>query len=256
MKRILSTFCASIMTLLVFAQIPFEVEIPEWTHIAVPNTDGGVNIRKFPSTSAPRPMINEDKIEYYDIPAIYNAYWSTATPKGNTYPLMFTESAPIIKEDNGWYELKGIGAQGENGWVSAKYCKRISPEPITLNYLLNNEFLKDHVKVFNNDGEAYILIMNTNEMDQDITFILGKLVNGMIVFPYELYAGYEPGKSVKLEKNDGYKFIYSEKDYDAYEEPDFRGVTDSVLNDILVNLKKASSPTIWYKVNGYIETIQ
>lgn len=254
MRRFVFALCALTISIAAFAQIPFEVKAPEWSKVAVPIPEEGVNIRKFPSTSAPRPLVDEDKIDDYHVPLIYYAVWSTATPKKNVYALMFTQSAPIIKEQNGWYQVAGIGPKGEPGWVSAKFCKAVSPEPITIESLKEDP---DHYYIISQDGTDYVFCMETNEMDMDVTFSLGRIVDGILVFPYSLYAGYEEGTATKLEKNNygGYIYKYTSQTMDEYRVPILKRVPKSVIESIIANMTKNTLPVQVYKYNGYFSQL-
>lgn len=246
MKRLLFTLCSFAITLIAIAQIPFEVKSPEWTKLATPKSSNGINIRKSPSTTAPRPLVNEDKISDYHVPLAYYAYWSTATPRGNVYAMMFTDVAPIIDEQNGWYKLEGIGPEYEPGWVSAKLCRTLSPETITLQELKTNPCNY----IFTKDGIDYVLTMDVNEMDGDVTFWLGRLSKGILIYPYSLYVEqYEGGSAAKLDKN---VFRYSESNSDEYGLPTFKNVPQQVIDSIVSNMIKSEKERVVCKVDGNI----
>jgi len=82
-KNIFTTAIMAATFMLATAQIPFEVPTPSWQYLANPTSESGINIRKSPSATAPRMLYDETKIEYFYIPLIHYAYWSTATPKGS-----------------------------------------------------------------------------------------------------------------------------------------------------------------------------
>ena len=69
MKTALIAVAAAITALSCQAiTFPFTVTAPTWDKVAECTAEGGVNVRKLPSTSAPNMVYNESKIDDYDTP--------------------------------------------------------------------------------------------------------------------------------------------------------------------------------------------
>lgn len=235
-------------------QLNFDVEAPTWTSVAATVSDKGINIRKTPSSSAARPLVDEMKINNYQIPVKYFAEWSTAAPKGNVYALMFEpgEYAPVLKEQNGWYELMGIGAKAGEGWVSAQYCKKYGLQPITKDELKTTGY-----KVYSNDSGVYAVSAEYDEMDNYASFSIGKLVNGILVWPYSLVMDVTVGAEWKINKSDdGYVLQVAKKDCDEYGTPDISKLPQSVLEDVISKKQKKMAPSYTCKANGEMIMVQ
>ena len=235
-------------------QLKFDVEAPTWTFVACTASDKGINIRKTPSPSAARPLVDELKINNYQIPVKYFAEWSIAAPKGNVYALMFEPGvyAPVLKEQNGWYELMGIGAKAADGWVSAQYCRKYGLQPITKDELKTTGY-----KVYSNDSGVYAVSAEYDEMDNYASFSIGKLVNGILVWPYSLVMDVTVGAEWKINKSDdGYVLQVAKKDCDEYGTPDIGKLPQSVIEDVISKKQQKMAPSYTCKANGewiYVE---
>ncbi|MCH5347121.1 MAG: hypothetical protein J1E63_08420 [Muribaculaceae bacterium] len=170
--------------------LPFTVKAPTWTKVAIAKDPEGLNIRKSPSTSAPRLLVDELKITAYDVPLFFYGFWSSNAPKGTVYALKFTGPDPVVSESNGWLEIENIGPNmEENGWVSARYCNIVTPTPVTKDNKPSGDnflWLSDKGIATGDDGE-YALQGYYNEMDDEIVFNLGRLAAGKVVCPFSLY---------------------------------------------------------------------
>lgn len=250
MNKFLSALCAIVVSLTASAQIPFDVKAPEWTQLARPNNESGINIRKSPSATAARPMVNWRNVDNYECPLKYFAYWSTAAPKRDVEPVMLTEAAPIVGESNGWLELEGIGAKGENGWVSAKLCSRLTPQPISVSELENNPYRR----VIRKDQDVYVLTLEP-VMEPEVQFSLGKLVGNYIISPYCFNVDNMQGRTTGLiRENENLYFVTLPQNMDEYGNPTLRGVPDSVIDDIISRMEKLDSNIITCKINGEWES--
>lgn len=172
----------------------FEVEAPAWNSLATSTTDGGINIRKSPSAMAPRMIYDESRIEDYDVPLKYYGYWSADRPRGTRHAVTFEGPDPVLEERDGWLKIQGIGPKGDNGWVSAKFCKVKKVAPIDPRSLPENSpmvMLTDS----SDPANQYGLCVYADEMNGMIDFYVGKLVNGMLVCPYTLRCDYTFGET-------------------------------------------------------------
>lgn len=159
--------------------LPFDVDVPKWTMVAECYSEGGINIRQQPSTTAARTVYDENKVDDYDIPLCEYTYWSKSPARGSVSVYTFQGEAPIVSEKNGWLELYGIGPKHSNGWVSAKFCKKRAIKPYTC--------YPDYFRTIEKNGQTFGVDVECNEMDGTVTFYVGKLVNGFIVCPYAFF---------------------------------------------------------------------
>lgn len=167
---------------------PFNVTAPTWNKVAECTTEGGVNIRKAPSTTAPKLVYNEVKLEQYgyDTPLKYIAYWGSKTG-GNISPVKFEGPAAIVSERLGWIELLGEGPNAKsNAWVSSKYCKITETTPIKA----NGNPSSPKILFFNIDNVTYAIYLVDDDMNSEAKFYIGRLVDGKIVCPYAFECQY------------------------------------------------------------------
>ncbi len=235
------------------AQLNFEVELPSWTAVASTVSGKSINIRKSPSSSAPRPLVNQSEIDNFQVPLKYYARWSTAVPKGDITVLMFEpdQYAPVLKEQNGWYELAGIGARSDNGWVSAQYCKKYNLEPITETDLKNSGYI-----IFSNESGIYPVSVYYDEMDNYVELNIGKLVDGTVVIPYSLIMDVTTGNDTKIIKNNvGYIIQVSRNICDALGISDVSKLPRDIITEAISAKKPLESPSYICKINGTLQSI-
>ena len=187
MKKI-SILAAALLTALSSAAVtlPFNAPAPpSWSKVAICTARDGVNVRKTPSTTAPKMVFNENKVTDYETPAIYYGYWGTRTG-GAIQPVLFQgmSVAPVVSEKPGWVELLNEGPKRQsNGWVSTKFCKvvditpiRDSGNPSGLDFMLLDTPA---------DMEGtYGIYMTTDDLNSEANFYIGRLVDGKMVCPY------------------------------------------------------------------------
>lgn len=170
--------------------LPFNTPAaPSWTRVAQCTTSGGVNIRKSPSTTAPKLVYNENSLMDYETPLVYSAYWGSKTG-GPIQAVTFEGVAPVVSEQPGWIQLLNEGPKRKsNAWVSSKYCKvseitPIEPEgnPRSCNFMI----LDTPAGV---DG-TYGIYMRIFDMDGEVAFLIGRLTDGKMVCPYEYRCEY------------------------------------------------------------------
>lgn len=255
MKQLFS-FLVSIATLLSVNAAPksFTVQAPNWSKVAVCDTEGGINIRKSPSTSAPRYVSRcDDPEEYWNITNL----WSSTPIKKNEQIITFNGTAPIVSEHNGWYELYGIGPQGENGWVSAKFCE--VEQPRALKPGQNNTI--DFVWLSSSaEGGNYAIYCKYEEMDGFSTFYIGRESNGILVCPY-IYcsnANYDPnttpGAKIIHRNDNGEEWTISTFTYGEKETTrmgfDLSKFSTKALESIVECAEKLDEPVYVYRMNG------
>lgn len=159
------------------AEFPFEVVAPKFSKIAYTKAMGGINIRQFPSATAPRMLYDEAKIEDFETPLSVCGYWSTERPAGTVKAGTFSGPEAVVSEKDGWLEISGIGANGVNGWVSAKYCEIEPIKPLEA---------EGELLVMDIDGAQYGIYMGYSEMDDYAECYVGRMVDGILVCPYSL----------------------------------------------------------------------
>lgn len=235
------------------ADLPFTVKAPTWTKVATAKDPEGLNIRKTPSTSAPRLLVDESKIESYATPMFFYGFWSSNTPRGAVYALKFTGPDPVVSESNGWLEIENIGPKmEENGWVSALHCTLFTPTPITkANKPSGDNFLwlSDKGITTGDDGQ-YALQGYYNEMDEDIVFNIGRLAGGKVVCPFSLYCSVFVDDSRKpglVKDGDIYQLFINPKlmNDDGYDISLTRFPVD-LINAIIKAATKSTIPQVIY----------
>lgn len=183
MKKFLTAVFIGGIALAATAEVtfPFEVTTPTWTKIAQGTSEKGANIRKSPSATAPRLMYNEYQIAM-DCPAIPQSQWSTRPVKGNWLAATFGsyDTAPVLSEKDGWVQLDLSCPHLGPGWVSTKYCIVTDIKPIT------RQNAGVCVKFLDGDKSDYFIDVEMNDMESEITYTIGKLVNGLMISHYML----------------------------------------------------------------------
>lgn len=208
------------------ATLPFSVKAPVWTKVAECTAQGGVNIRKAPSVTAPKMVYNEAKVDYYDVPVIYYGYWGSRTG-GSIVPVLFDGISPVVSEQSGWVELLNWGPKREsNGWVSAKYCKvsEITPISTSGDNVRNLNFL-----LLDTEGSIdgkYGIYLRYDEMEGVAEFYVGRIADGKLICPYCFSCNYN------------YMTEFDESDTAAFEKGDYgytfsstKAVTTATLNE-------------------------
>lgn len=265
MKTTLIAVAAAITALSCQAiTFPFTVTAPTWNKVAECTTEGGVNVRKLPSTTAPKMVYNESKIEDYDTPVIYYAYWGTKTG-GPVQAITFSDFAPVVSEKPGWIELYKVGPKAEsNGWVSSKFCKVSEITPIQPDSPNRHNFM-----FLNTPGVegTYGIYFTYDEMNSLATFYIGRLENGKIVCPYSFDCEYgentyEDNAKPSLLKNEyGFYSLISTKqsmsDFrpsptseDSYPVTDIRKFPSNFLNTAIKQAEPLKKPATVYMFDG------
>lgn len=252
------------------ATLPFNVTAPSWNKVAQCTTQGGVNIRKAPSTTAPKMVYNENSIEDYECPVIYNGYWSTKSG-GAVQPITFEGVAPVVSEQPGWVELLNQGPKGEsNGWVSAKYCKVSDVTPIRPSGNPKNGFFR----IIDSKGAdgTYAIYLYCDEMNGTSNFFLGRLADGKLVCPYSFdcdYAMDNNSNAAPTIKKTEYGYIFTAtkqcmsevktdpNDEYGYLETNINMLPDNMIDFIVKQAKPLSpqNPAVIYLYNGYYRLV-
>ena len=257
MKKLISVALLVIFSFSVYAAPPvFSVTAPSWNKVAVPQTDG-INIRKYASSTAPKLMYDEMKIEFFDTPVIYYAKW-VSKPSKYMVAIPYDAPMPIISEKNGWYEVLHCGpSYKENGWISAKYAKVENIEKITASNLP-----KDRIGwIDRGEDGIYMINLEYNDMDGSAIFYVGRLIDGVVVAPYILdcpSVALEPDAKPQIKKMNGYyEFVYnpscSSPDYEY--DPMASKLPKELLEDIIKYSEPAPESVYYIMVNGEIYNV-
>lgn len=249
--------------------LPFNAPAPpSWTKVAECTAENGVNVRKFPSTTAPRMVYNENMIEDYETPVIYLAYWGSTTG-GTIHPVTFQGIAPVVSEQPGWIQLLNEGPKRKsNAWVSSKYCKVSEITPITPDTNLRS---LDFMLLPTPSGVegTYGILMCTDDLNAEVIFYVGRLVDGRIVCPYVYCCGYydntqcadenAPCSLVKDDIEYGYRLTFNrqgatgiETEYGVSFYPDINKLPAEIISFIVKEAKPVdgATPAIVYGYNG------
>lgn len=252
MKKIF-VIAAMATALAATAAVPrdFTVSAPKFNKVVRSIAEDGVNIRKAPSTTAPKAVYNESKIEDYEAPVQTYTYWSTGKTGGSIYADKFQGPAPLVSESDGWFEVYGIGPANDafhNGWVSAKFCTASDVVPIT------SQTVADYATELRSLGNGLMIYYVADPMNGECSFYVGRLAGGQLVCPYLLYAvaiEETSGKTTFRKNEYGAQIIYcnpSEKDIEG---PLLEKLTDSTLQLILQQAEKTDRPiTVFFDGNS------
>lgn len=245
------------MSLTCVAQVPadFNVAPPKYNKMVTCTADGGVNIRKAPSTTAPRALYNENKIEYFDVPIACYTYWSSGKTGGSICADKFSGTQPFVSESNGWYEIANIGPIDKNGnftngWVSAKFCTVKDITPITPALISEKELWLRSV----GDGNLMIYYY-ADEMNGEYTFYVGRLVDGQLICPYAAITSVEETSSPSCIKKNAYNTLtfYCNSGEKDEEGPLFDKFKDSLFKSALANAEKLEHPVTVYYNGEWLE---
>ena len=240
--------------------LPFDVNVPNVKYIRSKN---GVNVRQQPSVNSKK-LIADD---IYDPEGGYgDALWSLNVPR-DYKPVQFLNGIST-REKDGWYYIENVGpVYGEGGWVSATYSEPFIPFPIEYpktSYRSNTMYAPGikWIKGQGNykDGE-YVLISEGHFGDNaELSIFLGKLVDGIIICPYEFPIDIDWECDFWSDGDDNFYLKYkSEKNWkdsnwyvippmlDSYDWADYY-ISDSFVNDLLTKVEpqKLTEPRIYY----------
>lgn len=252
MKRILSLSILA-LSMTCVAQVPadFNVAPPKYTKMVRCNADDGVNVRKFPSATAPRALYDENKIEYFDFPVAVYSFWSTGKTGGSIHAAKFTGVKPMISESNGWYEVPEVGPVGKDGmitsgWVSGQYCTAFDIIPITPSLISAK-----NLSLQSADDGKLMVYYSSDDMNSEYSFYVGKLVNGQLVCPYMWQCGSieeTTGPSCVRKNEYGSFSIYcNANEKDEWGNLDLRKIKGTLIKDVLAKAEKLENPvTVYY----------
>lgn len=226
--------------------LPFDVKTPDMRLVY---SENGVNVRQLPSTSAKKMIYLEEDADF-GASDIDVAKWSSTVPRGYS-SVQFYGPAPVVKESDGWYEIKDLAPQNNgNGWVSAKYCKPFTPSPIVYpqTYGMESSFKwidKDYAIVWESTGGS--------SLDFVIIYV-GKVVDGMIVCPYALGTTDHPVIITPGDDDTPTKILrpgsveYYPEDY-VLAGYDLSQIDSESITAILDNAQTLQKPRVFYKGN-------
>lgn len=233
---IIATFCALFTAFSATAQTRFAKAI----------ADEGAMIRKLPSATAPRALVNWAVVDNYHIPVNNYTYWSTATPKGEVQPDKFTGPATIVSENNGWYEIAGIGPKGVSGWVSAKECAALTPQPLTAE-ILNEQY---GYTTTTHGGNTFVIYFESNEMDGDAVLRLGTLDDNKVTFIQAFYiSAYENSATPRIQ---GSTLYYPLED--GVIMPELKQLDSAIVNEMIQRASEMSAPYVTVMLDGELHS--
>lgn len=250
-KSIILTATLALSLSMFGAPTVFTVQAPAWKSLAMANLEG-VYVYKAPSTSSPFLAYDETKITDYEMPVMYSAFWTTKAPSETLIPIVFDTPTPIVSEKQGWYEVMNYGPQyQQNGWVEAKFCDKIVPQPIDF-AKAKKQFPYYEWIDRGSDGQ-YMIAMDYNEMESCVTFRVGRIINGVVVSPYELYcplAGLDGRRRPGFHKAEGYyEFTFNKActvDNEGYD-PQISKMPKEVIDNIINYAEEA--PIVVYFIH-------
>ncbi|MDE6742151.1 MAG: hypothetical protein K2J58_07455 [Muribaculaceae bacterium] len=163
--------------------------------------------------------------------------------------------APIISEQNGWYELYGIGPNESNGWVSAQYCETIQPKPLRPGQYNTVDFvwLKNSGDA---DGGNYAIYCDYNDRYGTAVFYVGREINGILVCPYRIccQSEYKSDKTPGIYVDNSGEVIHYYFTYGDNESTplgfDLSKFSVKALESIVDAAEKADKPAYVYRMNG------
>ena len=184
-----------------WAQTAFYVKTPPFSKYVKVVTDG-VNIRQKPNVKSTRLIWTRDGIDGYN--PEYLA-WKGAQLKKGDKPVK-AAVLPVWDESGDWYRIQYCvetdeGLYFKDGYVMKKYCKEVQLKPLTLP-APNNMGI---VKISNGAYKDYCFRTYIGWGD-DYKLQIGKYVNGMFVFNYELGLSYDASSNETIVTNSELRF--------------------------------------------------
>lgn len=231
------------------AQEPFEVKTPPFRkYVKVIGT--GVNLRQSPSAQSPRLVVQSEENELGDI--MEEFVWinrplrkNEEAARATILPVWERSFMSSVKTADGW--LCG-DYEGELVYVMEKFCQPISLRPLSET---EEERSIRNLTVIKSGKYRNYCIANCENMIGEHYLRLGKYVNGMFIFNYDIY--YSQSESRESVFKDGVVFL-GKKLTDEYESADLQKlIQDQATLDLLmkkgVNIDNYN-PEFYYGVQG------
>lgn len=114
-----------------------DIRMPKIEKFIVLTADD-VNLRKAPSTTAPKLMGIEDEMGEYSV------FWSNKSCRGESMKFMKDAPLMVLSETDEWYGVPYMNRMDKNlmVYVSKKFAKEIQPSPVTPEFIQSqNEFV-------------------------------------------------------------------------------------------------------------------
>lgn len=134
----------------------------------------GLNIRQQPSATSAKLVYRDEDADFGASPQDV-AFWSKTALRRGELALKFFGPVEVLAESNGWYQIE-VG--DKKGWVSAKYCTEVIPEPITPGFVNENAA---GMKWYEKDGQHRAVIMDYVGDAGSVKFYWCQLVDGLLV---------------------------------------------------------------------------
>lgn len=168
MKRLILFCFTALAALCCRAQFPFEiVDTMQRKYVYAKDLSKGCPIRQYPDDKAPRMIIDETKVHFFDVAMAMQAEaasWSTDSlpADGMIYDDEFRGHCIPFETANGYYHIPYIGVHESDGWVKAEDCV---VKDIEYTYLsLGNSGFSGYL-IVNYEDANYILEIYTGDDD-------------------------------------------------------------------------------------------
>ena len=240
-----------------FKHEKFRAKAPSFDKV-VRVTSNGVNIRKQPSTQAPRLFRLYDLTEEcLDCPPEVTWANKISPNKGEAATAYQEEVYPLLGESGDWYEIYIDVYAGTplntSAYINKKFCKIEATKPLALSAPECLTFA-----MVKSGKYAGLCVMCTiDEMEGNCLLQLGKYSEGMLLFPYSITVEQSNDNKIRLVNND---YSYLSVDESMFKSSDLglmlnldAFVSEDRFIDILMdNLNKMSnySTTFYYGVAG------
>ncbi|MGM9816376.1 MAG: hypothetical protein ACI304_04890 [Lepagella sp.] len=207
MNKIVYSLFALVFILLgspLYGQVPsqFEVTAPNWSEVGVIVNNNAKTAKVYKWGAATSTYFVYKKSEAVNgLTSKDVGYWGTTRNNAATY-VSPQGGCPVVKKTPGWVELYQAGPKGENGWVESKYVSFYPKIDITSEIVASEPTM---VEFYN-----MIVYLTYNAEEQTATAHIGKLRNGILIFPYSTYTlpiETKAGGTAEMGSNDDYDYL-------------------------------------------------
>lgn len=226
-------------------ELPFSVEAPSWTEYAAAAEapDKPALLRQSPSAQAQVAIYDESTTINPDGTVTDGLRWASASASDHAARALLTGFAPVAEKQDGWLRLAGAGPQGSDAWVDASTVATDKITPL-------GEY--DRVVVMDSDDGTYGIYGDYDEMDDAVTFYVGRFSGGFLVCPYVLQigaidrTGTSPADAGLMEDEGMLSLVLTPSMTADDEGPLMTVFSDDLLNDIIDAAEAAPRTEILY----------